>query len=110
MDGSKCCKTLETTVQVQPPPADNPEQVQGIPLTLEILPASVTLVSAPPNGQYVCPSINLSGFPGSTLKVKLNEPVWSGKCQFTTSDDKPPRPGSVVLRAGEMNAIAWPVD
>jgi serine/threonine-protein kinase len=109
-EGAKCCKTLETSVMVQAPPADNLEQVQSIPLALEILPASVTLTGAPPNGQYVCPSINLSGFPGSTVKVKLNEPVWTGKCQFTTSNDKPGRPHAVSLRAGEMNAIAWPVD
>jgi eukaryotic-like serine/threonine-protein kinase len=108
MEGSKCCKTLETTAIVTAAPADKPELVQTIQLVMEILPASVTLTGAPPNGQLSCPTINLSGFPGSAVKVKLGEPVWSGKCQFTTSTDKPARSAPVLLRAGEMNAIPWP--
>jgi serine/threonine protein kinase len=110
MEGSKCCKNLEASVHVQPPPAASPELIQNIPLPLEILPATVTLAGAPPNGQFVCPRINLSGFAGATMKIKLNEPVWSGNCQFSTSIDKPARVSGVVIRAGEMTPIPWPID
>jgi serine/threonine-protein kinase len=110
MEGSKCCKPLEQTVLVQPPPANTPDLPQLIALSLEILPASVILIGAPPNGQYSCPSINLSGFTGNTAKVKLSEPVWSGKCQFLTSPDKAAQPSTVFLRAGETNMLSWPMD
>jgi len=108
MEGSKCCKTLEATAMVVAAPADKPDAAQTIPLVMEILPATVTLTGAPPNGQLSCPTLALSGFPGTAVKVKLGEPVWSGKCQFTTSTDKPARSATVLLRAGEMNAIPWP--
>ena len=70
----------------------------------------VTLGGAPANGQYLCAGINVSGFAGSTQKVKLPEPMWGGKCQFTASADRPPRPSNITLKAGELNVIPWPAD
>lgn len=109
MASSKCCKSLTgSTVTVTPAPAENPTATQTIALSLEVLPASVTLGGAPANGQFLCPGINASGFAGSTQKVRLPEPMWSGKCQFTASADRPPRPATVTLRAGELNVLPWP--
>ena len=110
MANSKCCKAINgSSVTVSPAPSDNPGAPQTIALSLEVLPASVTLGGAPANGQYLCPGINVSGFAGSApQKVKLPEPMWSGKCQFTASADKPPHPANVTLKAGELNVIPWP--
>jgi serine/threonine-protein kinase len=111
MANSRCCKPIAgSTITVLSPPADNPGALQTIPLSLEVLPATVTLGGAPINGQFLCPSINLTGFGGSTKVVKLPEPMWSGKCQFTASADRPPRVANVTLKAGELNAIPWPGD
>lgn len=111
MANSKCCKAINgANVTVVPAPSDNPGAAQTIPLSLEVLPATVTLGGAPANGQYLCPGINVSGFAGGQQKVKLPEPMWSGKCQFTASADRPPRPANVTLKAGELNVIPWPVD
>ena len=111
MASSKCCKPISgSTITVLSPPADNPSAPQTIALSLEVLPASVTLGGAPANGQFLCPSINVSGFAGSTKVVKLPEPMWSGKCQFTASADRPPRLANITLKAGELNAIPWPGD
>lgn len=111
MANSRCCKPITgSTITVLSPPADNPGAPQTIALSLEVLPASVTLGGAPTNGQFLCPSINVTGFAGSTKVVKLPEPMWSGKCQFTASADRPPRLANVTLKAGELNAIPWPGD
>lgn len=111
MANSKCCKPISgAIVTVLPAPADNPGAPQVIALSLEVLPASVTLGGAPANGQYLCPGINVTGFAGSTQKVTIPEPMWSGKCQFTASADRPPRPANVTLRAGELNVIPWPAE
>ena len=111
MASSKCCKPITAmTVTVVPAPADNPGSPQIIALSLEVFPASVTLGGAPANGQYLCPGINVTGFAGSTQKVTIPEPMWSGKCQFTASADRPPRPANVTLKAGELNVIPWPAE
>ena len=111
MANSKCCKAINgSSVTVAPAPADNPSAPQTIALSLEVLPATVTLSGAPANGQYLCPGINVSGFAGTTQKVKLSEPMWPGKCQFTASADRPPRIANVTLKAGELNVIPWPAD
>ena len=112
MANSKCCKAINgSSVTVSPAPSDNPGVPQTIAISLEVLPATVTLGSAPANGQYLCPGINVTGFAGGApQKVKLPEPQWSGKCQFTVSADKPPRPSNVTLKAGELNVIPWPAD
>ncbi|MEP7125389.1 MAG: serine/threonine-protein kinase [Byssovorax sp.] len=112
MANSKCCKAINgASVSVSPAPSENPGAPQTIALSLEVLPATVTLGGAPANGQYLCPGINASGFAGSApQKVKLPEPMWSGKCQFTASADKAPRPANVTLKAGELNVIPWPAE
>ena len=111
MASSKCCKPISgSTITVLSPPADNPGAIQTVPLSLEVLPATVTLSGAPANGQFLCSSINASGFAGSTKVVKLPEPMWSGKCQFTASAERPPRAATITLKAGELNAIPWPGD
>ncbi len=109
MANSRCCKPItESRVTVAPAPSDNPGVPQTIALSLEVFPATVTLGGAPANGQYLCPGINVTGFAGSTQKVRIPEPMWSGKCQFTASADRPPRPSTVTLKAGELNVIPWP--
>jgi serine/threonine-protein kinase len=109
MANSKCCKPITgSKVTVVPAPSDNPAVPQTIALSLEVFPATVTLGGAPANGQYLCPGINVTGFAGSTQKVPIPEPMWSGKCQFTASADRPPRPATVTLKAGELNVIPWP--
>ena len=111
MANSKCCKAIDgSSVTVAPAPPDNPGAIQTIALSLEVLPASVTLGGAPANGQYLCAGINVSGFAGSTQKVKLPEPMWGGKCQFTASAERPPRLANVTLKAGEFNVIPWPAE
>jgi eukaryotic-like serine/threonine-protein kinase len=112
MANSKCCKAINgASVTVTPAPADNPGAAQTIALSLEVLPATTSLSGAPANGQYFCPGINVSGFAGGPpQKAKLPEPMWSGKCQFTASADKPPRPANVTLKAGELNVIPWPAE
>ena len=111
MASSKCCKPItESRVTVVPAPSDNPGAPQTIALSLEVFPATVTLGGAPANGQYLCPGINVTGFAGSTQKVRIPEPMWSGRCQFTASADRPPRPASVTLKAGELNVIPWPAE
>jgi len=111
MANSKCCKPITgSTITVLSPSADNPGATQTIALSLEVLPASVTLSGAPANGQFLCPGILASGFAGNTKMVTLPEPMWSGKCQLTASADRPPRLVNVTLKAGELNAIPWPSD
>jgi serine/threonine-protein kinase len=111
MANSKCCKAINgSSVTVAPAPSDNPGAPQTIALSLEVLPATVTLGGAPANGQYLCPGLRISGFAGAQQRVTLPEPMWSGKCQFTASADRPPRPSNVTLKAGELNVIPWPVD
>ncbi|MFT3766011.1 MAG: serine/threonine-protein kinase [Minicystis sp.] len=102
----RCCKKIATVVQVDAPPAGEPENVQSIPLTMEVLPARVTLSGAPQNGQLSCPELALTCFAGGQQQVKLHEPSWTGSCVFT-APDKPSRKGRVTINAGDTNAIPW---
>jgi eukaryotic-like serine/threonine-protein kinase len=114
MANSKCCKAIDgSTVTVVPAPSDNPGAPQTIALSLEVLPANVILGGAPTNGQYLCPGVNATGFAGGPAqKVKLPEPIWSVKCQFTASAsaDRSPRTAYITLKAGELNVIPWPAE
>jgi serine/threonine-protein kinase len=83
-----------------------------IVLKLELLPATVSLAGAPPNAQYTCAAIGLSGFAGGGPKtVTLPDVTWSGDCLFTPpTQDAAPRSIRVMLRAGETNTISWPAN
>jgi serine/threonine-protein kinase len=104
---SKCCKPLARMVNVEPPPAGAPDAIQTFVLRLEPLPGTVTL-RGPSSASLSCPAINLSVFGGATAAVTLPEAVWMGRCSF--SDGGEPKSRSVTLNAGEVNAVAWPVD
>jgi serine/threonine protein kinase len=106
---SRCCKRLDGTVTVTPPPADRPDEEQIIQIRMEVLPATVTLADAPPNGQLSCPSINLSIFAGSSKQVKLSDPDM-GKVQCSFVSDKGTHVGSIQLRPGEVVSVPWPQD
>jgi serine/threonine-protein kinase len=107
--GSKCCKPYTGSYGVTPAPKDKPDEVQPIVIKLETLPATVSLTGAPPNGQYSCPSLGLSGFAGGSKQIALSDVVWVGRCEF-----KSPAAGSqlktatITLKAGESNTIVWP--
>ncbi|APR88196.1 serine/threonine protein kinase [Minicystis rosea] len=104
-----CCKKLSVVVQVDAPPASEPENVQQIPLTMEINPAKVMLSGAPQNGQLTCPELGLTCFAGSAQPVKLREAAQSTVCQFTAPDKSPHR-ARVSFNAGETNVIPWPAE
>jgi serine/threonine-protein kinase len=104
-----CCKKISTTVTVLAPGAEDPQNVQEIPLSMEIKPATVTLSGAPPNGQLSCPRIGLTCYSGASAQVKLREPVWKGPCQFQ-SPEKQAKQQRVTINAGEVNPIPWPAD
>lgn len=108
MEGSRCCKPLSQSIAIEPPPPGALDNVQTIALPLQILPASVVLANAPPTAQFTCPAIGLSGLAGTLVRGPLNEPEWSGKCQFTF--DGASRWITVVLHAGEMNTLSFPAD
>lgn len=102
--GSKCCKPRNTTVVIKAPPEDDPDKVQLKIVMAEPKPCTVTLVGAPAGGRFSCPTIGLGGAAGAPQTVTLPSPLWTGSCSFSPSGRK----ASVVLRAGEGNAIPWP--
>jgi eukaryotic-like serine/threonine-protein kinase len=110
MEGSRCCKPLTQPVVVEPPKPGALDGVQTIALALQILPTSVVLANAPSTAQFTCPAIYLSGLAGTPVTVRLNEPEWSGRCQFMASSDGAPRSVTVVLRAGDTNTLTFPAD
>jgi hypothetical protein len=103
----QCCKRLSTAFTVDPPPAGKPDEPQHVFLAMEIVPATVSLVSAPAGGQVICPDLGVSVTPGASRQVKLREAAWRGSCTFS-QPDRAPRTFSVSLRAGEANVIPWP--
>jgi len=106
---SKCCKPYTGTVNVAPY-AEGVTVPQRVVIKLDILPATVTLAGAPPNAQYTCPAIALTGFAGGGAKtVTLPDVIWSGRCEFVPlTADAETRSATVTLRAGEPNTIPWP--
>ncbi len=104
---SKCCKPYTGTQVVQPAQAGKPDEVQAIVIKLETLPATVSLAGAPPNGQYTCPSIGLSGFGGGSKQITLSDVVWVGTCEFR-APSAAVKTSTVTLKAGEPNTIEWP--
>jgi eukaryotic-like serine/threonine-protein kinase len=108
---SKCCKPFVGAIHVVPAAAGELAQPQRIVHRLDMLPSSVLLSGAPPNAQFTCPQLGLTGFAGTPQTVTLPDVAWRGPCEFT-----PPSPGaephrqSVTLRAGEANTIGWPLN
>ncbi|HMY16365.1 MAG TPA: serine/threonine-protein kinase [Polyangium sp.] len=108
VEGSKCCEPFDGTITVEAPPENDPEQVQRIGIRLKPLPATVSLNGAPANAQLVCTDVMLTVFAGASKTVQLRDATWSGKCQFVPPPPAAPTRGSVILRAGEHNAVPWP--
>jgi serine/threonine-protein kinase len=104
---SKCCKPYSGTQNIQPAPSNKPDEIQAIVIKLETLPATVSLAGAPPNGQYTCPSIGLSGFAGGSKQITLSDVVWAGTCEFRAPSANV-KTSTVTLKAGEPNTIEWP--
>lgn len=107
--GSKCCEPFDGSVNVEPAPENEPDNVQRIGIRLKPLPATVSLSGAPSGAQLVCSEIMLTVFTGGTKSVQLGDITWDGRCQLI-----PPTPGepirkSVRLRAGEHNDVPWPL-
>lgn len=108
VEGSKCCESFDGAIHVEPPPENDPDNVQRISIPLKPLPATVTLSGAPANAQLVCTEIMLTVFAGGTKTVQLREATWPGKCQFIPPPPAESIRSSVYLRAGEHNDVAWP--
>jgi serine/threonine-protein kinase len=104
---SKCCKPYSGSQTILPAPAGKPDEVQAIVIKLETLPATVSLAGAPPNGQYTCPSLGLSGFSGGSKQITLSDVVWAGTCEFRAPSANV-KSATVTLKAGEPNTIEWP--
>ncbi|MCK6591832.1 MAG: hypothetical protein L6Q76_30135, partial [Polyangiaceae bacterium] len=104
---SKCCKPYSGTQTILPAPVGKPDEVQAIVIRLETLPATVSLAGAPPNGQYTCPSLGLSGFSGGSKQITLSDVVWVGTCEFRAPSASV-KNATVTLKAGEPNTIEWP--
>jgi serine/threonine-protein kinase len=104
---SKCCKPYSGSQTILPAPAGKPDEVQAIVIKLETLPATVSLAGAPPNGQYTCPSLGLSGFSGGSKQITLSDVVWVGTCEFRAPSANV-KSATVTLKAGEPNTIEWP--
>jgi serine/threonine-protein kinase len=105
----RCCKRLATSILVDPPLATRPDDVQKVFLTMEILPATVSLGPAPAGGQVTCLDLGMSATPGGSRQVKLRDAVWRGTCTFS-QPDRAPRTFPVSIKAGETNVIPWPRD
>ncbi|MEO7327302.1 MAG: hypothetical protein ABI193_01905, partial [Minicystis sp.] len=111
MESSKCCKTLKTSVTVEPPPEGDAEQVQRIPLPpLELLPARLSVFGAPEGAVFLCSGISQSGPIKVPLLLKLRDPEWPGTCRFMASASRPGKAVHLTLRAGESTEISWPGD
>ncbi len=108
VEGSKCCEPYDGIITVEAPPENDPEHVQRIGIRLKPLPATVSLNGAPANAQLVCADVMLTVFAGASKSVQLRDATWSGKCQFIPPPPAAPTRSSVLLRAGEHNAISWP--
>jgi hypothetical protein len=104
-----CCNKISTNIVVEPAPADKPESVFEVGLTMEIRPAKVSLANGPQNGQMFCKGLQLNLFSGSTQQVKLREPDWAQSCDFS-APDKPTVKRGVKLFAGKENVVNWPAD
>jgi hypothetical protein len=105
---STCCRPWEGTIRIDAPPPDRPRDVQRVVLSLEVLPAMVTLVDAPCGAEYACATLGLSGGAGSLKTVKLPDVSWSGLCVLVEADGRGPlRRTKVTLQAGAVNAIQW---
>ncbi len=106
--GSRCCRDKRQSVTVLALPRGATPEPQVVPLSLEILPASITLVDAPRDGQLVCSSLQLSVLAGATKSIPMADAdPRSGTCEFVRGNGER-RSGLVTLRAGESNAVVWP--
>lgn len=106
---SKCCKPYDGTFTVVPAPPSKPDDIQAVVIKLDALPATVTLVGAPPNAQYTCPGLGLIGFAGTARQVPMSDAIWIGSCEFKLpSPTSNPRKATITLKAGENNSISWP--
>ena len=104
---SKCCGTFDSSLIVEPPPENDPDDVQRFRVRLTPLPSTVALGPSPAYAQVVCSDIKLTLFPGATKKVQLEEITYDNKCQFTAPGEEAFR-RNVSLRAGEHNVVPWP--
>ncbi|MBK9265428.1 MAG: protein kinase [Polyangiaceae bacterium] len=106
--GSKCCEPFQGSINVDPPPENEPDSIQRIPIRLKPLPATVSLSGAPPSAQLVCTDIMLTVFTGGTKTVQLGDVTWDGRCQFMPPPPGEPMRKAVRLRAGQHNDVPWP--
>jgi serine/threonine-protein kinase len=107
VESSTCCKRFEGAIGVTPPPEDKADEVQMIPLSVEFLPATVTL-RGPSGGTATCRKLNLVLAVGETKKVKVTQIDQSDTCEFTPPKEGPKVKGPAQVKAGEATMISWP--
>jgi serine/threonine-protein kinase len=101
--GSRCCKPWSGVVRISAAP--RPGDPQRLVIPLEVLPAKLVLVDAPPDAQLRCAGIGVTAGLGELSTVRLREPEWSGWCEFRSGELV--TPARVRLAAGEINAVPW---
>jgi hypothetical protein len=100
-----CCDALSTTVTITPPPRDDPEAKQTVPLALVIRPARVILTGAPPDGMMSCGSMTVSAGRSGTMQLPQSDISWSGSCSFLPLGTST----TVMFKAGEIATVPWPI-